>query len=188
MSNILINKFKINKMTAHEALKNIKLMLGLDQVETNPSTEVKFAEATLLDGTVVTCEGELEVGKALFVVTPDGNVPAPEGIHETTDGYLISVDAAGIITNIEEKVMEEETSKEFSDDMVNQIAGLIKPALDQINELKNEIKNLKGEFHSFKDEPAAEKITNNLDEYRGMTDEIFDAKLSKIYEIRNSKK
>ena len=176
-------------MTAHEALKNIRVILGLDQTEPNTDTNVKFAEATLLDGTVVTTEGELEVGKALFVVTPDGNIPAPEGIHETTDGYLVTVDAQGIITNIEQKVEEEvESTKEFSDDMINQIASIIKPALDQISELKNEIKSLKGEFTAFKDEPAAPKITNNLDQQKELVDSIFDAKLQKIYEIRNTNK
>ena len=52
-------------MTATEALDKIRVMLGLEQVESTTEVETKtetttieLAEATLLDGTIVKTEGE----------------------------------------------------------------------------------------------------------------------------------
>ena len=91
-------------MNASDALTKIRVMLGMEpEVE---ATSVELAEATLADGTVVKVEGELAEGKALLVVTEEGEIPAPEGIHETSDGKLITVDAGGVITAIEEKPEE----------------------------------------------------------------------------------
>ena len=68
--------------------------------------KMKFAELTLVDGTVVSFEGEeAVVGAALNVIGLEGVVPAPDGTHETTEGLLITT-VAGIITNIESKEME----------------------------------------------------------------------------------
>ena len=85
-------------MTAKEALTKLTVMLGLgtpevtetapvetveasteENVETTETVEVEFAEATLVDGTVVMTEGDLVEGATLYVVTPEGNVVAPEG-------------------------------------------------------------------------------------------------------------
>ena len=67
---------------------------------------MKFAELTLVDGTIVSFEGEEAViGAALNVVGLEGIVPAPDGTHETTDGLLITT-VDGMITNIETKEME----------------------------------------------------------------------------------
>ena len=68
--------------------------------------KMKFAELTLVDGTVVSFEGEeASVGTALNVIGLEGVVPAPDGTHETTEGLLITT-VAGIIENIETKEME----------------------------------------------------------------------------------
>jgi len=95
-------------MTANEAIKKIKVMLGVEQVVETVETEIQLAEATLVDGTIVKVEGEFEVGKQLLVVTVEGDIAAPEGIHETTDGLLVTVDAQGVITNLEETTKESE--------------------------------------------------------------------------------
>jgi hypothetical protein len=68
--------------------------------------KMKFAELTLVDGTIVSFEGEeAVVGTALNVIGLEGVVPAPDGTHETTEGLLITT-VDGIITNIETKAME----------------------------------------------------------------------------------
>ena len=67
---------------------------------------MKFGEMTLVDGTVVSFEGEEPViGAALNVIGLEGVVPAPDGTHETEDGLLITT-VDGIIENIESKEME----------------------------------------------------------------------------------
>jgi hypothetical protein len=67
------------------------------------SGEQKFKDAKLIDNeTIVQVEGEtFEVGNQLNLVTPEGLVPAPAGEHTTTEGEKITVDEAGIITNVE---------------------------------------------------------------------------------------
>ena len=61
---------------------------------------MKFAELTLVDGTILSFEGEEAViGAALNVVGLEGIVPAPDGTHETTEGLLITT-VDGMITNI----------------------------------------------------------------------------------------
>jgi hypothetical protein len=167
-------------MNAIEALTKIRVMLGMESDAEAKSVEL--AEATLVDGTVVKVEGELAEGKNLFVVTEEGDIPAPEGIHETADGMLVTVDANGVIAAIEEKPVEagykdkEEMSEEdateavegpqandFSqDDFLAQVAGLIAPLQEKIDQIGAQYDSLKHEFSSFKDEPAAERITNNL--------------------------
>jgi len=82
-------------MTKEEAINKIRILLGAET-----KTEA-FAQATLVDGTEVSVEGDFEVGKSLSVVTEEGNIPAPEGTHETTDGALVTVDESGVITSIE---------------------------------------------------------------------------------------
>jgi hypothetical protein len=175
-------------MTAAEAIKTIKVMLGVDQVVETTVTEVKLAEATLVDGTVVKVEGEFEVGKQLVVVTAEGDVPAPEGIHETTEGLLVTVDAEGVITSLEEKEEEveaEATEATLSEDFVKQIVNIID---NRFNELNNKLQNLNQEFSAFRDEPAGKKITNNLNETNSIQGDIATARFEKIVEFRNQTK
>lgn len=58
-------------------------------------TSVTMNKYMLADGTEIEVE-ELEVGKPVMV----GGSPAPEGKHTLQDGTVISVDAAGIITEV----------------------------------------------------------------------------------------
>ena len=62
-----------------------------------------FNEAVLEDGTMISYEGELVVGTAVFVVTETEQVPAPEGTHALGGEYAgisIVVDANGIVTEV----------------------------------------------------------------------------------------
>jgi hypothetical protein len=174
-------------MKLEEAISRLRLMLSETKTQTDSSTEIQLASAELVDGTIVKTEGEIEVGKALLVETPEGDVPAPEGVHQTTDNLLITVDAAGIILSIEPVVEEVQEKKEFSDDIVAQISALIAPLNEQISSLTNQLSTLKGEFHSFKQEPAGKKITNNIGENAKQVESIYEAKMAKILQMRNGK-
>jgi hypothetical protein len=69
------------------------------------TVEAAFGELTLVDGTIVVFDGEtLNVGSMLSVKTEEGIVPAPDGVHETTDGQLITT-KDGVVELIEEKTM-----------------------------------------------------------------------------------
>ncbi len=180
-------------MNANEAINKIKLMLGLDNETTSVTSEaiianVELAETQLVDGTVVKVDGDFEVGKAIFVVTEDGEIPAPDGAHETIDGYIVTTEG-GVIVSIEEKVMEEtveveEASAEFSEDFVNSLVGTLKPTLDKIDALRKELAGLKAEFSTFKEAPATKKITNNLQDYKVEAATKHDARFAALQQIR----
>ena len=85
-------------MNAKEQLNKIRTLLGLN---------VKFEQATLVDGAVVEAEQfapEFSVG----IVTEDGIIPMPVGVYETAEGKLITVAVEGIIATVEDKPMETE--------------------------------------------------------------------------------
>jgi hypothetical protein len=93
-------------MKANEAIKQIKTLLGLE-------TEVKLAQARLLDGTTVIEAEVFEAGAEVFIVTEEGNVPMPVGEYEMEGGELILVvEEEGIIAEIKEKVEETEEEEE----------------------------------------------------------------------------
>lgn len=99
-------------------LKGAFAALG-EEIKMRFSSEpAKFGELTLVDGTVIKYEGDAPMeGAPLIVVTPEGEVPAPDGVHETDSGLLISTQD-GVIVSIEEKEMEapieEEAAAEFA--------------------------------------------------------------------------
>ena len=79
--------------------------------------EATFGELTLVDGTIVVFDGdELNVGSMLSVKTEEGVIPAPDGVHETTDGLLVTT-KDGVVELIEEKTMpveEVEVENQFA--------------------------------------------------------------------------
>lgn len=91
------------------------------------ATETKFAEAKLVDGTIVRCEGEFAPDKKLEVVTEDGSVvEAPVGMHELEDGTVVVVKEGGIITEVrkpEDKVEEEMGGDKPAEDKVEEMAS-----------------------------------------------------------------
>ena len=112
-------------MNVKEAIKAIRVMLGSNEadtaveIETTENVEVvehNHAEATLVDGTVVMTEGDLEVGATLLVKSEEGeSLAAPAGMHETTEGVIVTVGEAGKIEAIEEvaaESVEEEAAEE----------------------------------------------------------------------------
>jgi len=62
--------------------------------------ERKFAEVMLLDGSAtLTYNGEeLIEGLEVFVITPDGNLPAPDGTHALVGGAVITTEGGKIVS------------------------------------------------------------------------------------------
>lgn len=164
-------------MEAKEAITKIKVLLGL---EPNDTVSVQFADLTLVDGTTVRVEGEPEVGKALVVVTEEGEMPAPEGKHQTVDNMLVTVDANGIITELtpveveaeEEEVevqMEEEEKVEVvmtetdkkKVEMADALVELLLPYLETIDEMKEKVAEVEAKLQKMSAEPAATRIKRN---------------------------
>ena len=191
-------------MTVNDVLKKLRVMLAAD---TEVVTETKFAEATLVDGTVVYTDGELEVGKALLIRTEDGveSPYAPEGIHETTDGQLIGVGPNGEIMDIsdvaettEEVVVEEQEEVAVVAEvpegtempaamLLEGIAELIAPFTEEIASLTEEVIALKARFAVVAGEPAAKPIRNSFSENKKIKDNMVAKRMDALRAIRTNK-
>lgn len=167
-------------MKASEAIEKIRVLLGVEDVK---EVQVQMATATLVDGTVVEVEGELEVGKPLFVQTEEGPIPAPAGKHQTTEDLLITVDEAGVITEIveageepeveveiemekEEEKMEEKVDEKMEEEkvkveMAEKLIQLLEPYLKQIDEMKEKMEAQEIVLQKLSKEPAAPKVKRN---------------------------
>lgn len=192
-------------MNAFEALTKIRVMLGMEPEADVQSVEL--AEVSLVDGTVVKVEGELAEGKALLVVTEEGDIPAPEGIHETSDGKLITVDANGVISAIEDKPVEEaeqamsdveSTEAEvevpagangsYGDELVAQLAGLISPLSDRLEAIEAKFSALNTDFHQFRNEPAAAPVKNNYKPDVQAKEDLYEQRMMQLQAMRRNNK
>ena len=99
-------------MNATETLNRVLATLGLKPEE---AVAVELAQVKTEDGQATFESDNFAVGEAVFIVTPDGNIPTPEGEFALEDGNVITVDANGTITEIatkEEEAPEEEIQAE----------------------------------------------------------------------------
>lgn len=75
--------------------------------------EVKLEQMKLMDGVTVLEADMFEAGNEIFVVTEDEQkIPVPVGEYEMEDGRMLIVVEEGIISEIKEKVEEEEVEVE----------------------------------------------------------------------------
>ena len=194
-------------MTVNDAISKLRVMLGAATEEVKEVVETKMAEATLVDGTEVYTEGELEAGAILFVRAGEGASEdpfAPEGKHETTDGKLITVGESGEITNVEEKGTEEtvpeaeasfeeeevivEEKKDFDmDGMLEGIANLLQPYTEEIKELKEELSVLTSRFNEVADEPAAKKVANTFSKEAQLRATTSEARFERLVSLRKGR-
>jgi len=107
---------KMNKINLENVINTLKSVFADTE---DVVVEETFGEATLVDGTIVKWEGELVEGAALIVVLPEGEVAAPDGIHELEDGTIIET-AGGLVVSIQaigEEVIVEDN--EFTTEMLD---------------------------------------------------------------------
>ena len=192
-------------MTVNDMVKKLRVMLAADKAVV---TEAKFAEATLVDGTVVYTDGELEVGAILLIRTEEGEESpfAPDGIHETTDGLLIGVGPNGEIMEISEveaeakpeeiieEVMEEvevevpvsEAAIPATEELLTGIAEMIAPFTEEIAALTEEVTELKAKFAVIADEPAAKPIRNTFAENKKIADDNLAQRMDFLRSVRKN--
>ena len=116
---------KMNKINLESVIHTLKSVFA--DTEEEVVVEEKFGEAILVDGTIVKWEGDLVEGAALVVVLPEGEVAAPDGVHELEDGTIIET-AGGLVVSIQAvgEEVEVEEDNEFTTEMLD---GLIEKAL-----------------------------------------------------------
>jgi hypothetical protein len=102
-------------MNATETLNRVLATLGLKPEE---AIVVDLAQVKTEDGQATFESDNFAVGEAVFIVTPDGNIPTPEGEFALENGNVMTVDANGTIVEIatkEEEAPEEEAIVEAED-------------------------------------------------------------------------
>ena len=166
-------------MNSKEVIKEIRSLLGFSD-----EAEIEMASALLVDGTEIQWEGELVVGTALFVVTNEGAIPAPDATHEVEGGMLVTTEG-GLVTEIvepaeEEVVVEEELSAEFA---------TVEAFETAIAELKEAIADLNSKMEKYGEKFAAqgEAVLKAVDLVEAIAD-LPSAEPVKKDEVKLSKK
>ena len=140
-------------MNSKEVISEIRtLLFGAEE------PKVEMAEATLVDGTLVSWEGELAVGTPLFVQTGEGLIPAPDSTHQVEGGMLVTTEGgivteiveteAEVVVELEEVAVEvpEEVSPIVAAEVLEAIAEAIAPVLEEVEVIREELKKMKKSF------------------------------------------
>lgn len=156
----------------------------VEETLSEETTEETFGEITTADGelTLSYPGEELTAGIEIFVVTEDGNIPAPDGTHalagdvtiETEGGVITEVSATEVEAESEEEMSEEvevseeeqafEELNELHEALIKAMAGEFKEQIATLKEeFTNQINAVKEQFNAA---PATEKtITNTKSTY-----------------------
>tara|TARA_R100000773_G_scaffold40326_1_gene36218 strand:+ start:40 stop:618 length:579 start_codon:yes stop_codon:yes gene_type:complete len=98
-------------MKALDIINKVKDLVGVELQE-----EVKLAQATLENGTVIEAENFSE-GNEVFIVTEDEKVPMPVGEYTLEDGEILMIKEEGVIDSVGAKEEEkEEASEELTEE------------------------------------------------------------------------
>ena len=185
MNNVLRDLVKkhFNLVDAPSVEEKVEEQVEMSVEETTEeSSEQNFGEIKTADGELtLTYEGEeLAVGLPIFVMTEDGNVPAPDGEHSLEGGVVIETEGGSIVEISaedeetpevadettageypKEEMAEEEDVMEKEEEMIKAIAEMMLPMID---DMKKEIEEMKSKFskthekvESFAKSPAADR-------------------------------
>jgi hypothetical protein len=199
--------FKIN-----EAFERVSLEDGTYKLKENFVLEVAesqivsvkeiFVDAKLVDGTVVKVSGDALVeGAKVVVVTEEGEIPAPDGVHELEDGTKVET-KEGIISKVEEAVKEAEGELPevekpeveievpvgMEKELVDMVKEFVSKMGEKIKKMEEQMSSLNSEFNQFKKEPAAKKIADGKTEKFNKVDDVIDEKLNAIMSLRKTNK
>ena len=120
----MLNKLqqdKKNIITDMSDVKNLfeKLKTMFQESETIEE-KVTMQEAKLADGiTIIKWDGELKEGTMVSVVSEDGEIPAPTGVHELEDGRKITIEDGGMVAVVEAAKEQKEDEKEAGEVEIN---------------------------------------------------------------------
>ena len=137
-------------------LNKVKEVLGVELSEEN---EIKLAQATLENGTIIEAE-EFAEGKEVFIVTDDEKVALPVGSYKLDDGQELIIEEEGIIKSIGEAVEapEEAPAEEEVEAAEEELAYATKEDLAEVKSMIDEIKAMIDK----KDELSVEETVENI--------------------------
>jgi len=164
-------------MNSKEVIQEIRSLLGFSE-----ETEVAMASAMLVDGTEIQWEGELAVGVAVFVVTNEGLIPAPDATHEVEGGMLVTTEG-GLVTEIVEPAAEVEVEVEAAE------FATMEAFETAIAELKSAIADLNSKMEKYGEKFAtqSEAVMKAVDLVEAIA-ELPSAEPVKKEEVKMSKK
>lgn len=138
-------------------LNKVKEVLGVELSEENQ--EIKLAQATLENGTIIEAE-EFAEGKEVFIVTDDEKVALPVGSYKLDDGQELIIEEEGIIKSIGEAVEapEEAPAEEEVEAAEEELAYATKEDLAEVKSMIDEIKAMIDK----KDELSVEETVENI--------------------------
>lgn len=199
-----------NPKTAIQEIKSLMVKFGFIA----DTTKLSFVDAKLIDGTQIKVEGDsLMEGAKVVVVTEEGEIPAPDGIHEIEGGVKVQT-TDGIIVKLEEPKMEDEGNVEevemedvpveaivpaevapIAEPVIAAIVEAIVPVLEEIKSLADEMKKMKekmgsvqSDFEAFKKLPAGKKISDGKVDFNKQENfNSADAKIEAIMNMRKNK-
>ena len=101
-------------MKAETILDRIMVKLGIAE----EPVAVELAQVKTEDGQAIFEADAFEVGQAVFIVTEDGKIPAPQGEFVLEDGNQIEVDENGTIIEIAKKEEEKPEAEIVEEEVV----------------------------------------------------------------------
>jgi hypothetical protein len=188
-----------NSKSAIQEIKSLMIQFGFLKDEEAGIVKENFIDAKLIDGTAIKVSGDsLIEGAKVVVVTEEGEIPAPDGVHELEDGTKVET-KEGVIAKIEEILEESEIEKpeveiEVSKEekMESEVVALLKDLVIKLGEkiasLEGKVEGMSADFNAFKKEPAAKKIADGKTEKFNKIDDVVDSKLEAIAALRKNNK
>ena len=181
-----------------EALDKIKEILGMVEVvsENEPTPaelseakeHLKFEEATLEDGTIISADS-FDIGNEVFIVVEDERQAMPIGEYVFADGTLLVVEEEGIIARIgipEEEVVEEVVEESKTEELSETDAGTKDALVQAIGVLENlvqEFASIKEEFNTLK--TAKEEAVAKVEEFEKVGEGITPSPEGKTSESKS---
>lgn len=167
-------------MDLKEGIEKLKNLIGKFEAEKPVETiEEKFKDMKLQDGvTIISIDGDqLTVGTPVYVVTPEGRVPAPDGDVVLEDGTQLSI-MQGLVAEVsspeeaapegevsgmpptvppsgdaQPAAMETKPKRVIKSQVEEHVFNAFKEESEnKVNELKAELEAVKNELESFKAE------------------------------------
>lgn len=189
-----------NSKSAINEIKSLLVQFGFMSDSKTEAVKEVFVDAKLKDGTVIKVSGEgLSEGLKVVVVTEDGEIPAPDGVHELEDGTKVET-KEGIIAKIEKEVevKEEEmgdypkpkemgVKEEMEKEMMELVKEFVSKMGEKISMIEKKVEDMSSDFNSFKKEPAGKKIADGKTEKFNKSNEAMDSKLEAIAALRKNK-
>lgn len=117
-------------MKAETILDRIMVKLGIAE----EPVAVELAQVKTEDGQAIFEADAFEVGQAVFIVTEDGKIPAPQGEFILGDGNKIEVDENGTIVEIAKKEEEKPEAEIVEEGGVEEVAAQNDIMKEQIEE------------------------------------------------------